>query len=242
MPPRFMIGVDDHRERDDEAREPHLAQQALPVDKAAHAVRRRLAEELEEHEAEEDVDAVVLDAGVETGDLREDQVDHAEEQERTHERPHVAEHGAVEAQLELGERQRPGQTPEALQVVPEDGRPLLLEVDGGAHGSRSTSMVCGMSTMPSNWRKPWTISERTFSRTSSASPGPASECSERGREVVPARGEPVLHPHAEDGRVAGVVAPGVGHLAVGRRGEDRVADLVAQVEVHPGPRRSDRRR
>src|SRR3712207_7360775 len=42
------------------------------------------------------------------------EVDDAEERERADERPHVAERGAVEAQLPVGERERPAQAGDAL--------------------------------------------------------------------------------------------------------------------------------
>ena len=49
----------------------------------------------------------------EPDDLGEDDVDDAEEQRTAAPAPHVAEHGAVEAQLEVGDRERPGAAPEA---------------------------------------------------------------------------------------------------------------------------------
>ena len=101
-----------HRQRDHHPREAHLAQQRLALNEALHATRRRLGEIGPQHDPGEQVDAVVGDALADLEDDREDEVQHAEEQQRPHQRPQVPERRTEVAQLELGPRERQRQLDE----------------------------------------------------------------------------------------------------------------------------------
>ena len=120
--PRLNSAVSPTDSGIDEPREAHLAQQALACQQALHAAGGRLGEEGPQHDRSEQVDGVVLDARLEPQCAREDDVQHAEEQQRPRERPEVAEHRAEVAQLELGDGERDREVPEAPQVVAEGRR------------------------------------------------------------------------------------------------------------------------
>ena len=68
-------------------------------------------------------DGIEVDGRADLDELGEDDVEHAEEQQRAHQLPEVAERGAEEAQLELGHRQGGGEVHEAPRVAAERRRP-----------------------------------------------------------------------------------------------------------------------
>src|SRR5262249_48387472 len=121
-------------------------------------------EELEQHQGHQDVRRVVLDAVAGPDDLREHEPNHAEERERPHERPRVAERGAVEAQLEVGGRERPGEMPEAPPVAPQN-KHVTPACHHNAH-KRSTVKSWETSTTAPVTRGPWTTTDARSSRRS----------------------------------------------------------------------------
>ena len=69
-----------------------------------HRAGRRLLEEAEEDDVEQQQDRVVRDGRAEPEDLREDEQQDGEQQQRAQQRPEVSEHGAEVGLLELGDR------------------------------------------------------------------------------------------------------------------------------------------
>ena len=86
------------------ARELRLADHRLLGHDRADSHRRRLLEEAEQHDVEQQQHRILVDALAEVERLREDEQQHAEQQQRTGERPHVAERRAEVAAAELGDR------------------------------------------------------------------------------------------------------------------------------------------
>ena len=146
----------------------NLAQESLPQLQRGDAVARGLREVGPEHDRGEQVHAVVGDPRADVDDLREEEVEHAEEQQRAHQRPQVAERGAEVAQLELGARQRQRQLDETSQAAAEGGRAIGrdrlgrrlggLAADHG-HGPRSIWKLWGRSTVPPPVVLEWTMIE-----------------------------------------------------------------------------------
>ena len=77
---------------------------------------RGLGEVVPEHDAGQQVHAVVRDALADVHDLGEEEIQHPEEQQRAHERPQVAQEGPEVAQLEFGAGQGHGQLQEATGI------------------------------------------------------------------------------------------------------------------------------
>ena len=70
-------------------------------------------------------------------DLREDDQQHAEEQQRPHQRPHVAEHRAEVAQLEVGVRERQRQDQKRRRSSPNADGPCTRWLPGARSGAGS---------------------------------------------------------------------------------------------------------
>ena len=96
------------------------------------ALPRRVGEEGEQHDVEEQHRRIVLDVVAEAEDLGEDDEQHAEEQQRAHERPQEAEGGAVVAELELGHRGEPEQVEEAPPPPPSADGPVISRSSGAS--------------------------------------------------------------------------------------------------------------
>ncbi len=112
--PRLNAAGEDDGERDHQARELGLADDALLGHDRGDRVLRRFLEEGEEDDAEQQQDRVVLDLfAADSEDLGEDEEQHPEQHQRPDQRPEVAEHGAEVDALELGHRDQPEQVEEA---------------------------------------------------------------------------------------------------------------------------------
>ncbi len=94
-------GEQHDREGDDQSRELDLAHQVLAVHDAAHCAGGGFGEEREQHDRPEQLHPVELfarlAAATDVGDQDEEHVQHAEQQQRLHHLPDVAEHRAEEA-------------------------------------------------------------------------------------------------------------------------------------------------
>src|SRR6185437_9893331 len=92
--------------------------------------------EREQHDRPEQLRSVELFAWpravVYVADLREEHPQHPEQQERAHERPEIAQHRAVEAQLEFRARERERQCPEAPEIPAKRGRRVYAVSRGRA--------------------------------------------------------------------------------------------------------------
>ena len=108
-----------YRQRDHHPWEPNLAKQRLTLEQAGHAVPRRLGEVVPQHDPGQQVHAVMRNPLAYLDDLREEQIQHPEEQQRPHQRPDVAEDRAEVAQLELGTRERRRQLDEPSEAASE---------------------------------------------------------------------------------------------------------------------------
>ena len=117
--PRLKSAGEHDRERDHQARELRLADDPLLGHDRGHRGRRRLLEEAEEDDVEQQQDRIVGDVGAEPEDLREDEEQDAEQHQRPQQRPEVAEHGAEVRALELGHRDQPEQLDEAAPAAAE---------------------------------------------------------------------------------------------------------------------------
>src|SRR5204862_1549777 len=114
---------------------------------------------------------VVLRALPELDEVREDEVEDAEQQQGPHELPQVAQRRAVELQPEVGNRQRARQRDEAAPVLAERGRAAHNPHVGADRGhartpSRSIAISNGMSTTASVSRVPVTTTDAKRSRRS----------------------------------------------------------------------------
>src|SRR5438067_6330897 len=152
-------------------RKGNLPEKALSRDEAWQPHHRGVCEEVEEDEPEEQQHRVVRDAGAGPNDLREDEVEDSEEQERSQETPEVAQHRPEVAQLEL----HPGERDRDIEEVPPGGQLALRRTWMHGHrysapeetwacagrnpgsASRRTSVSCGRSTIPPEKRSPRTI-------------------------------------------------------------------------------------
>ena len=125
---KFIAEVEDcgqrHRQGDHHAREPHLPKHPLPCEETLNGSRRRLEKVVPEHDRREEIDRVVRDPLAELEDVREDDVEDAEEQQRSHQRPEVAEHGSEVTQLEFRAGERQGQFDEPSNTAAEGRRPV----------------------------------------------------------------------------------------------------------------------
>ncbi len=182
-----------HRGGDHKPWEVDLAQQVLAVHHAADSRRRSFGEKLEQDDRTEQLHAVELGfrrrGVVDMPDLREEDPDHAEQQQGAHQRPQVAQDRAEEAQLEFGPRQGEGQRPEPPQVAAQGGGPVDVMARGaagqrqagrgtGAHEC-SIRISIGSSRMPP-LELPWmTIEAMSSTSASASSPVPS-----RAREGV----------------------------------------------------------
>ena len=157
------------RQRDHHPRELDLANEVLAVDDAAHGARGGFGEEGEQHDRAEQLRAVVLLPGcvlaVDLRDLGEEHVQHAEQQQRAHELPQVAEHRAEEAQLEFVAGDVVGEVPEARPVVGQ--RPRALDRPAEARvGRRLASSSLHLSARP----PPGRVRRSTSTGTSTSPP------------------------------------------------------------------------
>ena len=125
------------RHRDRHPRELDLAHQVLALDDRVDRARA-LREERVEHDVGQQDDGIERDRPADLHELREDDVEHAEQQQRAHELPQVAEHRAEEAQLELGRRQRDRQVREPAQAAAERARAGDRGAELGAHADART--------------------------------------------------------------------------------------------------------
>ena len=177
----------------------------------------------------EQVHRVVLDVAADAHDLGEDEVEDAEQEQRPHQRPHVAERRAEEAQLEVGDREHPGEAAEAAQVVADGGRPAVARRGGLSAHERSTSSCVGRSATPPVM--PRALHDQRLARPRGASSqrgGPASHPLTAGRERVAARREPVLEREPHDQRARPPRTGRSGPCGDARGDEDRVPHLVAE--------------
>ena len=105
--PRLNAPVSTDRQRDRGGRERDLAaagSRAATSD--VDGLSGRLREVAPEHDREQQLERVVLDVAAEPHDVREHDVEDAEQHQRPHQRPQVAEHRAEVADLELVLRER----------------------------------------------------------------------------------------------------------------------------------------
>jgi hypothetical protein len=120
------------------AAEVDLAHERLAVDQASHRAAGDLREEHEQHDPEQQRDRVV-DAAADAEEQREDDVQHREQHQRPDDLPQVAERRAEEAQLEVGDGERPRQAPEAPRVRTQRGRPHdRVAMSSSSDGSKPT--------------------------------------------------------------------------------------------------------
>ena len=110
-----------HRERDHQPRELDLAYEVLAVHDAAHRTAGGFSEEREQHDRAQQLHAVELFARLAArahmADHDEEHVQDAEQQQRPHHLPDVAEHGAEELELEFVARDVVGEVPETPPVL-----------------------------------------------------------------------------------------------------------------------------
>ena len=126
-------------------------------------------------------------------DLGEDEVEDAEQEQRPHQRPDVAERRAEEAQLEVGDGEHPGEAPEAAQVVADGGRPAVAR-RGRAERSRALDLelgrqvghAAGVAARPPRSARRCVLAAVEHARLR----GPRR--STAGRQRVAAGGQPVL--------------------------------------------------
>ena len=110
----------DDRHRHGQPRELDLAHQVLAVHQRGDGAAAGFAEEAEEHDPEQQRGREVrLFARRGQDRVAEDEVDDAEQQQRPHHLPQVAEGRAEEGELELRAGQRPGQVPEPARIGAE---------------------------------------------------------------------------------------------------------------------------
>jgi hypothetical protein len=102
------VGDQEHRERHHQPWELDFAHQVLAVGHRRDRPARGVGEKGEEDDSREQNRRVEADARAEPHELGEDDVEDAEQKQRPHQLPQVAEHRPEEAQLELhdGERHR----------------------------------------------------------------------------------------------------------------------------------------
>src|SRR5262249_5837513 len=167
-------------ERDGQPRELDLAHEVLALDERADRPARGLREEAEEDDAQQQRDRVEAHAAAEVEDLREDDVEDAEEHQRPDQLPQVAEDRAEEAQAEVGDRDRPGQLAQAARIAAQRRRALdrpseaLGDDRRRAHRrafsvERVTSISKGSTTMPLVCAVAVTMKETYWSRRSRVS-------------------------------------------------------------------------
>ena len=223
----------------------HLAHQRLAVGHRADRGARGLRVERVDDDPHQQDHRVVLDAAAEPHELGEHEVEDAEQQQRPHQLPEVAEHRAEELEPELEHGERPRQGPEPLRVAAERGRPAHRAQrrgggiddahDAGTPSLRSIRSVCGMSTRPPLARAPVTTAE-AMSPTRTCTSWPEPRRADPRRGVIAAGREVVVERDAEADALAGRERAGV-LLLPQRRGRERdVAVVGAEREREDGVR------
>jgi hypothetical protein len=139
------------RERNGQPRELHLADQRLPIHKRRHRAARGLGEEGEDDDAEQQRDGIELYVASQPHNLGEHDVEHAEQQQRPHELPQVAERRAEEAQLEVAYSERARQVPQAPRIVPERRRALDRWAQLRVRAQEGTSSGADAPAARSTW-------------------------------------------------------------------------------------------
>ena len=251
---RFSVDVSVIDDRDRQAREVDLAHEVLAVHDRGHGVAGGLGEVLVGDDAHQQHDRVVLDVRADREHLGEDRVDDAEQHQRPHQAPQVAQRGAEEAQAPVRQREQQAQMREAppaaregggaghLVRVAERAHVVVSNASGAGEVARSIVNSCGMSVTATLGRVPITSTLIIPSRRSmTLSPEPAW-ADERRQEVAPGR-EDVLEAGGQLDLLAGLERAGP-MVVPDRRGgerepllvvdqrdaEDRVLDVLVEVD------------
>ena len=189
-------------------------------------------------------------------DLREEHVQHQEQQQRPDQLPQIAERGAVEADLPLHDRDVEGEVPEPPPVAGERTRPMNRPperlVRGGLHAharvrcpkgapTRLMAERTGRSTTPPSALGPVTTNEKPPSKRSiMSSPEPAVSELEHGR--VASGSEDVVEREGNLHLLAGVEVTGALVVHPGGGDDNCVMPFVVDVEAGGGIADVDRER